>query len=168
MAGKKASEKGKTIRTKLREGTAKPLGRPRTTVEDLPANWQNIMRAEAQSGGGITGIMVKLGIHNHALITLLEDSEIFRTVYEECMLLCQYWWENRGKDMVTGAQGNAAVWSMNMTNRFNWRSGRNEVVGDPKSPMSHSVEVSKKELSQDELMAELAARGLPTDIFNDK
>lgn len=160
-------ERKKGIRSKMRDGEAKPLGRPRTTVDDLPAEWKTIMREEAQSGSGVTGIMVKLGIHNHALNTLLEDSTDFRTTYEECMLLCQYWWETKGKELASGANGNAAVWSLNMTNRFNWRSGRNEVVGDPKAPLEQNVTLAKKNLSKDELIAELEARGLPTSIFED-
>ena len=52
-----------------------------------------------------------------------------------------------------------------MTNRFNWRSGRNEVVGDKNAPLQH--EVKNQNLTKAELIAELEARGLPTSIFGE-
>jgi hypothetical protein len=163
-----AAKTGKSARaqaTKRALGETRPVGRPRTTVEDLPADWQEIMRAEAQDGGGPTAYMVKLGVRHSAFNTLLEDSEIFRNTYEECILLQQYWWETQGRKMAAGADGNATVWSLNMTNRFNWRSGRNEVVGDKTAPVQ--MEVKNKNLTKEELLAELQARGLPTSIFGD-
>ena len=159
---------GKSERAKAKAralGKANPVGRPRTTVEDLDPNWKEIMMAEAQDGGGPTAYMVKLGIGHSALQTLLTDSEDFRTTYEACILLQQYWWETQGRKMAAGADGNATVWSLNMTNRFNWRSGRNEVVGDKTAPLQ--MEVKKQHLSKEELMAELQARGLPTSIFGE-
>lgn len=164
-----AAKTGKSARakaTKRAMGEESVLGRPRTKIEDLKPEWQDIMMAEAQEGGGPTSYMVKLGIGHTAFNTLLEDSEIFRNTYEACLLLSKYWWENQGIRMVKGGDGSAPVYALNMTNRFNWRSGRNEVVGDPTAPMQHNV--SKQHLSKEELMAELEARGLPTSIFGDK
>lgn len=164
-----AAKTGKSARAKARAnalGGANPVGRPRTTVEDLPEGWKDIMMAEAQEGGSATGIMVKLGIGHWAFNTLLEDSPEFQSTYEACLLLSKYWWENQGKRMVQGGDGSAPVYALHMTNRFNWRSGRNEVVGDPSAPLQHNV--NKQPLSKEELMAELQARGLPTSIFKDE
>lgn len=163
-----AAKNGKSERAKAKAralGQANPVGRPRTTIEDLAPDWKEIMMAEAQDGGGPTAYMVKLGIGHSALQTLLTDSEEFRSTFEACILLQQYWWETQGRKMAAGADGNATVWSLNMTNRFNWRSGRNEVVGDKTAPLQ--MEVKKQHLSKEELMAELQARGLPTSIFGD-
>ena len=163
-----AAKNGSSARAKSRKaalGEANPVGRPRTKVEDLCADWKDIMMAEAQDGGGPTAYMVKLGIGHSALQTLLTDSEEFRNTFEACILLQQYWWETQGRKMAAGADGNATVWSLNMTNRFNWRSGRNEVVGDKNAPVQ--VDVKKQNLTKDELLAELQSRGLPTSIFGD-
>jgi len=163
-----ARKTGQSVRAKVRkealEGGAR-TGRPRTKVEDLPKNWKQIMRAEAMGGGGTTAFMVKLKIGHTALQTLLEASDEFRHTYEECLLEQQYWWEMKGRDMADGAQGNATVWSLNMTNRFNWKSGRNEVVGDRNAPIHHNVNNST--MTKEEIIAELQARGLPTTIFGD-
>jgi hypothetical protein len=164
MAAKNGSSASAKAKARVL-GEANPVGRPRTRVEDLPADWKEIMHAEAQDGGGPTAYMVKLGIRRHAFDTLIADSEEFRNTYEECILLQQYWWENQGRKMASGADGNATVWSLNMTNRFNWRSGRNEVVGDKTAPLQ--VDVKKQNLTKDELLAELQSRGLPTSIFGE-
>lgn len=163
-----AAKNGTSARAKASKraiGAANPVGRPRTTIEDLPADWEEVMKAEAQEGGGPTAYMVKLGIGHTAFNTLLEDSELFRNTYEVCLLLSKYWWENQGRRMVTGGDGSAPVYALNMTNRFNWRSGRNEVVGDPTAPVQHNVK--KQNLTKEELQAELQSRGLPTSIFGE-
>lgn len=163
-----AAKTGKSARAKTRAralGEANALGRPRTKLEDLDPKWKEILMAEAQEGGGPTAYMVKLGIGHTAYDTLLEDYEDFRNTIEACILLQKYWWENQGKRMVTGGDGNATVYVLNMTNRFNWRSGRNEVVGDKNAPLQH--EVKNQNLTKAELIAELEARGLPTSIFGE-
>lgn len=163
-----AAKTGKSARAKATAralGKANPVGRPRTTIEDLPDGWKEIMMSEAQEGGGPTAYMVKLGIGSTAYNTLIEDSEEFRNTIEACILLCRYWWESQGRNMARGADGNATVWGLNMTNRFNWRSGRNEVVGDKNAPLQH--EVKNQNLTKAELIAELEARGLPTSIFGE-
>lgn len=163
-----AAKNGKSARaqaTKRALGEARPVGRPRTTIEDLPADWKEIMMAEAQDGGGPTAYMVKLGIGSTAYDTLINDSEEFRNTLEACILLCKYWWETQGRKMASGADGNATVWSLNMTNRFNWRSGRNEVVGDKAAPVQ--MEVKQQPMTKADLIAELESRGLPTSIFGE-
>lgn len=163
-----ADKKPKGMRGKIRMSSAdvKPVGRPRTTVKDLPKDWKERMLNEANKGGGPTAYKVVLGIGNHALETLLTDDMDFRTTYETCLLLCQYWWETTGRELASGERekGNATVWSLNMTNRFNWRSTRNEVVGDKDNPLS--VEHANRELTKEELLEELKKRNLPTEIFD--
>lgn len=143
----------------------KVIGRPRTQLGALPKDWEQRMIDEANKGGGPTAFMVVLEIGTHALETLLTDSEIFRNTYSKCMLLSKYWWENTGRDLASGAKekGNASAWSLNMTNRFNWRSGRQEIVGDRDAPLG--VEHGKRDLTKEELLAELKSRNLPTNIF---
>jgi len=165
-----AAKTGQSSRAKARMralGLEAPVGRPRTSIEDLPENWKEIMMAEAQDGGGPTAYMVKLGIAHTAFNTLMDDSEDFQNTFEACMLLCRYWWETQGRRMASGADGNATVWSLNMTNRFNWRSGRNEVVGDPNAPVVNKHEVKNVTMTKEEIMKELEARGLPTSLLED-
>lgn len=170
MAEKKPAEKKPkstrgAIKMRMSSSEIRPVGRPRTTVNDLPADWKELMIDEAQKGGGPTAFMVRLKIGTHALETLLTDDADFRSTYEDCLLLCRYWWETTGRELASGERekGNATVWSLNMTNRFNWRSTRSEVIGDKDNPLT--VEHSNRELTKEELLEELKKRNLPTSIF---
>jgi hypothetical protein len=99
----------------------KKLGRPRTTVDDLPENWKDIMIECGQEGGSAVEVRCLLGIAQSAWETLLEDSEDFRLTEKKRQALCEVWWERQGRRMTTEGQGNATVWIFNMKNRFGWR-----------------------------------------------
>jgi hypothetical protein len=100
---------------------ANPVGRPRTTVDDLPEDWKQIMLDCGQEGGSAVEARCLLGIGTSAWETLLEDSEEFRVTEKTRQALCEVWWERTGRKMVQGADGNATVWIFNMKNRFGWR-----------------------------------------------
>lgn len=167
-----AKKTGQSLRAQVRQEAIagiparKTMGRPRTTVKDLPKRWKRIMTAEASCGGGVTAIMVKLGITHFALNTLLEDDEDFYNTYSECLLLSKLWWEEQGRLMTAGQNrhGSAPVWFANMQNRFDWRA-KNEVSGDPDRPLqtlNRTVTMTKEEVQ-----AALAERGLPTTLLKD-
>lgn len=99
----------------------RPVGRPRTTTADLPENWQDIVRECGQNGQSAVTIRCKLGIAQSAWETLLEDSEDFRVTIREAKALCEHWWEERGREMAMGLEGNSTVWIFNMKNRFGWK-----------------------------------------------
>ena len=143
-----------------------PVGRPRTKIEDLPENWKQAMMECAQGGGSTVSIMVVLGIGHTAFETLLKDSEEFRTTVETCRLLAQHWHETVGRNMMVGANGNAVAWKFAMQNQFGWRD-KQQLSGDPESPIQQNVSVAKRNLAPEELKAELEARGLPTEFLKD-
>ena len=103
------------------EAMPNPVGRPRTTVEDLPANWKEIMADCGQEGGSAVEVRCSLGIGESAWGTLLEDSEEFQQAEEQRQMLCQVWWEKQGRRMVVTGDGSASVWIFNMKNRFGMR-----------------------------------------------
>lgn len=98
-----------------------PIGRPRTTTADLPHDWHEIVRQCGQDGQSAVTIRCKLGIGMSAWETLLEDSEDFRETVKNAKALCEHWWEERGREMAMGSEGNATVWIFNMKNRFGWK-----------------------------------------------
>lgn len=112
-----------------------PVGRPRTTVNDLPEGWQQIMKDCGQVGGSAVEARCLLGIGMSAWETLLKDSEEFRETEKTRNALCEVWWERQGRKMTETGAGNATVWIFNMKNRFGWRdkqevehSGKMEVT----------------------------------------
>lgn len=99
-----------------------PMGRPRTTVADLPAEWESMMREAAQDGASAVEIRCILGIGESAWETLIEDDADFRRTVKESKDLCQVWWERQGRKMSCGeSDGNATTWIFNMKNRFGWK-----------------------------------------------
>lgn len=119
------------------------VGRPRTTLEDLPDNWQEIMRDCGQDGGSAVEARCLLGIGDSAWGTLLQDSEDFRRTEKERQALCEVWWEKRGREMAMGKDGNATVWIFNMKNRFKWRDKPAEDdLEDTAQPVNVNINVS--------------------------
>jgi len=96
------------------------VGRPRTTINDLPKDWKQLVLDCGQEGGSAVEMRCLLGIGESAWGTLLEDSEDFRRTVKQAQDLCNVWWERQGRRMATGADGNATVWVFNMKNRFGW------------------------------------------------
>ena len=140
-----------------------PVGRPRTKITDLPPNWREIMHDEAQIGGGQVAFLVKLGLNNQTYYTLLEDSIEFQECVEECKSLAQYWFENQGRRMVGGGSGNSNVFALMMNNKFGWNTQKTEskVVQEVKA----DVTTANRDLTKDELLKQLQARGLPTTLL---
>jgi len=165
VADEKKPRKSNAPRLRF-DGGAKAIGRPRTKLEDLPENWKQIMMEEARNGGSAVAWKVKLGIGHTAYDTLIEDYEEFRSTVETCKMLSQLWHETVGRNMMVGANGNAVVWKFAMQNQFGWRD-RQQLSGDPEAPIQQSVTVKNQSLSKEELIAELQARGLPTEFLKD-
>ncbi len=120
---------------------ANPVGRPRTTLADLPEGWKQAMINVAHDGGSKIEAMAGLGISKTGWATLQEDSPEFNATVEKCDLLCQTWWETQGRKMTTGSQGSAVVWKFNMQNRFNWREKTDQTSEDGSmSPRGKSLD----------------------------
>lgn len=121
----------------------RPVGRPRTTVDDLPEDWQDIMRDCGQEGGSAVEARCLLGIGESAWGTLLEDSDEFRQAENQRQMLCQVWWERQGRKMTAGGPGNAAVWIFNMKNRFGMRDQPKDAAEDQAGqPLNIQFEVA--------------------------
>lgn len=105
----------------MSEQKKNPVGRPRTTVNDLPANWKQIMTDCGTEGGSAVEVRCLLGIAMSAWETLLDDSEEFREAEKIRQELCEVWWHRQGRRMTQDGQGSSAVWIFNMKNRFGWR-----------------------------------------------
>ncbi len=99
----------------------RPVGRPRTTLNDIPDNWEHIMCDAAQNGASAVELRCMLGVSKDAWKTLIEDYPEFSSTVKKAHDLCQVWWERCGRKMSCGeAQGNATTWIFNMKNRFGW------------------------------------------------
>jgi len=99
----------------------RPVGRPRTTLNDIPENWEELICDAAQNGASDVELRCLLGVSKDAWNTLKVDYPEFSSTVKACHDLCQVWWERCGRKMSCGeAQGNATTWIFNMKNRFGW------------------------------------------------
>lgn len=129
----------------MSKGTGKPMGRPRTTIKDLPKDWKQIMEEVGTEGGSAIEVQVRLGLGNSAWYTLLEDSPEFRAAESRRKALSNIWWERCGRRMAVGGDGNASVWIFNMKNRFGWRD--KQEIDNTSSDGSMSPQPIKIELA---------------------
>ena len=119
------------------------VGRPRTTVDDLPDDWESIMINCGKRGGSEVEMRVLLGIGESAFYTLCNDSTQFQRTRKLSRDLCNVWWERRGRDMAIGKDGNPTVWIFNMKNRFGWRDKQEiEQTISGHQTHDHKVEVT--------------------------
>lgn len=137
----------------------RPVGRPRTTVDDLPNDWQQIMTDCGQDGGSAAEARCLLGIGMSAWETLLKDSEEFREAEKVRQALCEVWWEKRGREMASGEQGNSAVWIFNMKNRFGWRDRHDINHESEGGTMTPKPAIDATKLSDAALAEIMAAKG---------
>ena len=121
---------------------ANPVGRPRTTIDDLPEGWQDTVMLLGQEGKSAVQIRCKLGIGMSAWETLLEDSPEFRETIKNAKDLCECWWEDRGQEMSKDGIGNATVWIFNMKNRFGWQDkSQTELTGANGEPIQQAITI---------------------------
>ena len=75
----------------------RPVGRPRTTLEDLPDGWEDIIMEAATEGASALEIRCLLGIGDSAWETLLADYEEFRLTVKTPSLFVRYGGKSRAE-----------------------------------------------------------------------
>lgn len=106
-----------------------PAGRPPKTLEDLPPDWKEKILEYASQGMSECEIRANLskrgGKFCIKLWYALEEREAeFRETLKIANGLCRAWWEEQARLNINHKNGmnfEAALWFMNMKNRFGWR-----------------------------------------------
>jgi hypothetical protein len=110
------------------------VGRPRKTLNDLPANWKQLLLDSATIGGGRRDWQAILKIHNNTWDSWIKSIDEFKVTIEEVKIISQAWWEMQGRRLVNGSKGNGTIWAINMKNRFGWGYKKNASADDTESP----------------------------------
>ena len=101
-----------------------PVGRPKTTLADLPEGWRETVIELGRQGKSQEYIAGKLGLWKELFYRLKAEEPEFSNAVAESQMLCQMWWEDVGQEgMFMGGKDdpfNATVYTFNMKNRFNW------------------------------------------------
>ncbi len=127
-----------------KEQAKRGKGRPRTTTDDLPKSWKNIMIKAGKAGKTEVQMRVLLGIGDSAWYTLKQDSEDFRLTLKKANALAQAFWEDRLEEGIVGNNPdmNATLAIFMMKNRFREYSDRKEKEDRPATPLSISFDVN--------------------------
>jgi len=152
------------------------MGQPRKGFKrefvELDPEWENIILDLAQAGKSMTWWCINLGIDPDTFRRFARDIERFDEVWKMALLLQRAWWEDQGQRMVETGKGNFGVYQLTMTNLFGYK-GQTKVInqiGDGKPHYTGEFTDAEeddddRELSKEELLAELEKRGLPTEMF---
>lgn len=99
----------------------RPKGRPRKTLNDLPANWETKLIEMGREGMFDIDAIVYLGIGSQLFYQWVEENEHFSNTINEMRHLSHTWWasiprkgfkEGKSKDV------NSNLWSLIMRNKF--------------------------------------------------
>lgn len=87
----------------------------------LDKDWQKNILALAKEGASDVELRLELNISDDLWYRWIDEEPEFSRTIKKARMLCQVWWEQQGRKMVTGeVQGNVTSWIFNMKNRFGW------------------------------------------------
>ena len=114
-------------------------GRPRTTTNDFPKDWQKLVISLMSEGASQKEIMTELGIGSQLFYDLLERDEEFSNTIKRGIEISEAWWERQGRINLNNKSFNAVLWYMNMRNRFNWKDRNSTDITTKDQPLSIQV-----------------------------
>lgn len=115
-------------------------GRPQIKLSDLPDDWENKIIELSNEGASITEIACFLEISKNTLTALTERNPDFLIAIKRCKLLCETWWEKKGRTEMENKDFNSTLWYMNMRNRFGWADKQ---INENKNESTLNISVSK-------------------------
>lgn len=112
-----------------------PGGRPPVTLANLPENWKDIVIVLSAQGYSDEEIRAELSLiksgkgkrakvvgFNHVIWYALKEREAqFAETIKIGHMLCYAWWKAQARKNINNSFFNAALWFMNMKNRFAWK-----------------------------------------------
>ncbi len=106
------------------------VGRPRKTIADLPKDWKKIALDLSAKGYSKEEIFLHFYRINAEMFYQLKarDAEFSDTI-KDAEHLCKAWWIEQSRKSLKRSYFQAAIWYMNMKNRFGWKD-RQEVMFD--------------------------------------
>lgn len=112
-------------------------GRPKKTIKTLPDGWQEAivnLYSEGASDVEIKKLIYQwLNSFSNDLWDrwMIEEPKFSETI-KTGRLLSQSWWESQGRISLKSNKFNAALWYMNMKNRFSWTDRTDHTTKDDK------------------------------------
>lgn len=97
-------------------------------IKGLPKGWEQVVAEEYKEGASDTEVRAQLRITKSLWVSLYNDatSSSFKEVVDVGRMLAKGWWLREGRKALRDKAFNAALWHMNMKNRYGW-SDKSEV-----------------------------------------
>ncbi|HEX4877598.1 MAG TPA: phBC6A51 family helix-turn-helix protein [Chitinophagaceae bacterium] len=87
-------------------------------------------------GASITEVAAKCGVDRKTLYNWMDANPEFLHTIKKGMELCEAWWEEQGRSNLKTKEFQAALWYMNMKNRFKWADKQQiEHSGNQENPV---------------------------------
>ena len=93
-----------------------PAGRPSEFKEGYCQLAIDLM----SEGASITEVAAKCGASKQTIYNWMDQFPEFFDSIKKGMELCEAWWEEQGRTNLKTKEFQAALWYMNMKNRFKW------------------------------------------------
>jgi transposase-like protein len=90
------------------------------------ASVEAVMMKLATEGAGIVEIAHELGVDRSTIYYWKDNHPEFSAIFGRAREACQAWWEKQGRKGLSDRNFNAALYKMNMVNRFpeDWKDKR--------------------------------------------
>jgi hypothetical protein len=107
------------------------VGRPKTKMSDLPKGWEVKALQLYESGASDVEVRVQAldCMSDDLWYRLMKEEPEFYGTIKKGKLLCQTWWEAKGRCSLENKEFSYTGWYMNMKNRFAW-ADKQEVKQD--------------------------------------
>jgi hypothetical protein len=107
-------------------------GRPTDYREEYCQLAINLM----SEGASITEVAAECGVWKSTIYEWIGKHPEFSDSIKKGMELCEAWWEKQGRANLNSKEFQAALWYMNMKNRFKWADKQQiEHSGNQESPV---------------------------------
>lgn len=138
--------------------TKRVFGRPTKYRPEM----LDVMRALAEDGASKAELAVALGINRDTFDEWRRNNPDFSEAVKECELLAQVWWEQQGKNGMTGKNPNfnATAFIFQVKNRFRndyMDTQRTEVTGKDGGPVQLEAKVVEVDDFDEDQLAVLEA-----------
>lgn len=101
------------------------------TVHDLPDDWQSTTMRLYKVGASDTEVRAELNMTYKLWQKLMHTDPSFEDIILHGRTLAKAWWLTQGRVNLTEREFNAALYKINMQNRFNWNDKTATVDEDP-------------------------------------
>lgn len=99
------------------------MARPKKKTDEFGNEWKEKILAMAEVGASDVEIRGQVlgGICHETWARLIDEDKEFSETIKKAKVLCEAWWQSKGRTELENQKFSYTGWYMNMKNRFGWR-----------------------------------------------